>query len=259
MQNGGLRIKGIHKNSQLNKPLITVITVVFNGVDSLVRTIESVIEQTYENIEYIIIDGASTDGTINILKQYEDKIDYWQSEPDKGIYDAMNKAITLASGDWINFMNAGDVFVDKNVISCIFNNNSYTGIDVLFGDSIEINNNTERKIVCSSNSNDILKHPTYRHGASFIRASIHKKNMFDLSRNDLGFALDYYLIYSLKRKKYLFKKVDVCIMKYEKEGISSNVKKSALYNFRITFYHNPIYACIRFIGVNIKRILGLYK
>lgn len=66
------------------------------------------LNQTYSNIEYIIIDGGSTDGTIDIIKRYDDKITYWQSEPDNGIYDAMNKGIQKANGEWINFMNAGD-------------------------------------------------------------------------------------------------------------------------------------------------------
>ncbi len=83
-------------------------TVTYNAEELLEETILSVINQSYKNIEYIIIDGASTDGTIDIIKKYEEKIDYWMSEPDEGIYFAMNKAIEKATGKWINFMNAGD-------------------------------------------------------------------------------------------------------------------------------------------------------
>jgi len=91
-------------------PLITVITVVYNGAKYLEDTIKSVINQTYPNVEYIIIDGGSTDGTIDIIKKYEDYIDYWVSEPDKGIYDAMNKGWSLANDDSrILFLGAGDM------------------------------------------------------------------------------------------------------------------------------------------------------
>ncbi len=91
-------------------PLITVITVVYNGAKYLEDTIKSVINQTYPNVEYIIIDGGSTDGTIDIIKKYEDYIDYWVSEPDRGIYDAMNKGWSLANDDSrILFLGAGDM------------------------------------------------------------------------------------------------------------------------------------------------------
>ena len=91
-------------------PLITVITVVLNGERTLEETIKSVISQTYPNVEYIIIDGGSTDGTLDIIKKYEDYIDYWVSEPDKGIYDAMNKGWSLVNDDSrILFLGAGDM------------------------------------------------------------------------------------------------------------------------------------------------------
>ncbi len=93
-------------------PLISVITVVYNAEKLLETTIESVLEQTYTNIQYIIIDGGSKDGTLNIIKKYEDKIHYWKSEPDKGIYDAMNKAINVATGDWVYFLGAGDTLLN---------------------------------------------------------------------------------------------------------------------------------------------------
>lgn len=108
---GGLRTQGYFKTSQTDKPLITVITVVFNGEQFLEETIQSVINQTYDNVEYIIIDGGSTDGTLDIIRKYEHAIDYWVSEKDKGIYGAMNKGCDLALGAGLIFLNAGDRFI----------------------------------------------------------------------------------------------------------------------------------------------------
>lgn len=88
--------------------MISVITVSYNAVSTIEQTILSVINQTYSNIEYIIIDGGSTDGTIDIIRRYEDKIAYWVSEPDRGIYDAMNKGASKANGEYIAFLNSDD-------------------------------------------------------------------------------------------------------------------------------------------------------
>lgn len=92
-------------------PIASIITVVFNGVNSIERTIRSVIDQKQSNIEYIIIDGGSQDGTIDVIKKYESVIDYWISEKDKGIYNAMNKGAGIARGKYITFLNADDVFM----------------------------------------------------------------------------------------------------------------------------------------------------
>jgi len=104
------------------KPKISIITTVLNDRNNLEQTIQSVIEQTYPNFEYIIIDGGSTDGTIDVIKKYEKNISFWLSEPDKGISDAFNKGIKIANGDYINFQGAGDFLYDKQVLSKMMDN-----------------------------------------------------------------------------------------------------------------------------------------
>jgi glycosyltransferase involved in cell wall biosynthesis len=114
---GGLRLQErFNVRTDSNLPLISVITVVRNGEKTIEKTIQSVLDQTYNDIEYIIIDGCSSDRTISIIKKYEHKIAYWLSEPDEGIYDAMNKGISLASGDWIHLLNSDDRYYDRTVL-----------------------------------------------------------------------------------------------------------------------------------------------
>lgn len=105
---------------KFNKPLISIITVVYNGEKYIEETIQSVINQTYDNVEYIIIDGGSTDGTVDIINKYEDKIDYWVSEKDYGISDAFNKGVKVAKGDYINFQGDGDGFYSKDALEKVF-------------------------------------------------------------------------------------------------------------------------------------------
>ncbi|MBD2116252.1 MULTISPECIES: glycosyltransferase family 2 protein [Microcystis] len=149
---GGLRTKGYFKrsydeasglsdNSPL--PLVTIITVVFNGEKYLEQTIQSVINQTYDNVEYIVIDGGSTDGTVEIIHKYEDAIDYWLSEPDQGLYFAMNKAISLAMGEIIGNLNCGDWYeLDAIQNSVLALNDSQA--DYAYGSVYLVNQKGER-------------------------------------------------------------------------------------------------------------------
>ena len=100
----------------VESPLITVITVVLDAKLNLEKTIRSVAEQDYSKLEYIIIDGGSTDGSVEIIQQYSSIVSNWLSEKDKGIYSAMNKGVRMASGEWICFLNAGDIFVDSGIV-----------------------------------------------------------------------------------------------------------------------------------------------
>lgn len=120
---------------------ISLITVVFNAERSISRCIESVLQQTYDNVEYIIIDGASTDETIPIIDQYRHRVSHVLSEPDRGIYDAMNKGIKLATGDIIGMLNADDVFADFNILSNVARAFMQQQADIIYGDLDFINEN----------------------------------------------------------------------------------------------------------------------
>ena len=226
---------------------LSIITINRNNAEGLKRTLESVASQTCRDFEHIIIDGASTDESVDIIKEYVTSpagknVSYWVSEPDSGIYDAMNKGIEKANGEWVNFMNSGDVFFDSGVLKEIYDFPK-TDTDILFGDSIIIDGNKETECACSPDSDELLKHPTYRHGASFVKTTVHKQYPFDLSKKEFGYALDYNCIYQLKLNNYKFKKINKFILKYESIGISSlDIKQSYLYIYRITKNLKPFYA-----------------
>ena len=130
---GGLRTKNIFKKRSVEKPLITIITAVFNNEKYLEECILSLHNQKYENYEHIVIDGGSSDNTINIIKKYEDKIDYWCSGNDKGIYDAFNNGMQLATGDYIGFLNSDDYYSHNALELLIKYINKYPEKDFFFG------------------------------------------------------------------------------------------------------------------------------
>lgn len=157
------------------QPVISVITVCYNAAETIEETIQSVLEQTYADIEYIIIDGGSTDGTVEIIRKYAGRLAYWVSEPDKGIYDAMNKGIAAATGEYINFMNAGDTFHNEKVVEEVFSRDYPESCSVIYG-------KTQR----SYRWGTYIKTPRqdrldFCHQSTFIKTAVHKKIPFDLS------------------------------------------------------------------------------
>lgn len=129
-------------------PKISLITVCFNSESTIRDTLESVKKQTYKNIEYIVVDGASTDGTLGILKEYRDSIDVLISEKDRGIYDAMNKGIRVATGDFVGILNSDDVFsCNDSVEKIAFAINGNPMVDAVFGDLVYVDRNDLAKKV----------------------------------------------------------------------------------------------------------------
>ncbi len=116
-------------------PKLSVITVVFNDVKHIEKTIQSVLNQDFTNIQYIIIDGGSTDGTVDVIKKYQNNLYYWHSKADKGLYDAMNKGLDIATGDYVLFLNSGDVFYDNETVSKIFASAPQLQ-DIYYGDAM---------------------------------------------------------------------------------------------------------------------------
>lgn len=114
------------------RPLFSIITVVYNGAKHLEQSLCSILDQQYPNIEYIVIDGGSTDGTVDIIKQYEDRLSYWVSEPDQGIYNAMNKGLAKATGAYVAILNADDYSM-PNTLQTVAHQFETTGADIIYG------------------------------------------------------------------------------------------------------------------------------
>lgn len=133
IEQGGLRLKKIFKKSVNNYPLITIITSVYNGEKYLEETILSILNQKYKNVEYILIDGGSTDSTINIIKKYENKLDFWISEKDQGIYYGFNKGLSYSTGDIIGFVNSDDILFTDALKILVEYYNKFPNIDFIFG------------------------------------------------------------------------------------------------------------------------------
>ena len=130
---GGLRRRGFFKNDSKEKPLITVITVVLNNEQYLEESIKSLHQQKYDNYEHIIIDGCSTDKTLEIIKKYDSKIDYWSSKKDQGIYDAFNQGMRLAKGRYIGFLNSDDKYEANTFDILLRYISKYENKDFIFG------------------------------------------------------------------------------------------------------------------------------
>jgi glycosyltransferase involved in cell wall biosynthesis len=237
MKEGGLRTKNIFKKKSGNKPVLTIITVVRNGEEILEGTIKNIINQDYVNIEYIIIDGNSTDQTVNIIKNYEDKIDYWISEPDKGIYDAMNKGVQLATGDWINFMNAGDEFFNLEICSLIQNSTESVEFDVVYGNFLAIQKDSEAKILIKAKPiHKIIEGMVFCHQSVFI-----KRELLILEPFNLNFKIvaDYHQMLSLYFNKYKFQYVPLTISKIDIGGISYSNKNTILETIKVIHSFKP--------------------
>jgi glycosyltransferase involved in cell wall biosynthesis len=248
------------KTFDSSSPVITIVTVVYNGAKHLDKTIRSVLNQTYENVEYIIMDGGSTDGTVDIIKKYEGQLSYWNSSPDKGIYDAMNKAIDIATGEWINFMNCGDQFASPEVLKLFAK--SYDA-DILYGDAIIQYANFETTFK-KYPLNTMWKHSPFCHQACFIRTSLMKEYKYNLNYK-IGADHDIFYRAYIEGKRFQEIPETICYF----DGTEGTTKKRIItairdkrdialkYQFSISkwFYYQFFLAYI-YINITAKRILG---
>ena len=237
---GGLRTRGYFKQSfaaadqqslPMSLPLVTIITVVFNGEKYLEQTIQSVISQDYSNIEYLVIDGGSTDRTLEIIQQYEDKIDYWIAEADDSLYDAMNKGLQLSTGEIIGIINSDDAYVDQAVSKVVekfrqYQHTEYQNKLVFCGSMFGIDDDSNIKCTIHKPekvfNSTVHKTMPVNHPATFVCSLVYAN--VGLFNTDYKIAADYdliYRIYAEKAAKFILMDEEIASMRAS--GVSNQL------------------------------------
>lgn len=202
-------------------PKLSVITINFNNAEGLERTIKSVVAQGYEDVEYIVVDGNSTDGSVAVIDKYESSITKWISEPDTGVYQAMNKGIALATGDYLLFLNSGDYFYSEGVLSNI---EKYLGTEDLLLFDIHVK---------GQEKDFIKKHPdTIRFSFLFEETFAHqaiiiKRTLFDeVGHYDESYKIvsDWKFFIHAISKGYSYKTIHEVLSTYHLDGMSATAK-----------------------------------
>lgn len=245
---------------------ISIITVSYNAAATIEQTISSVVNQRYKDIEYIIIDGGSTDGTVDIIQKYADKIAYWVSEPDKGIYDAMNKGIKAATGDYIQIIGSDDCLYDSDTISKVAKNiqsdeEHSAGLADIYSYGIygvDDGKHIEKYAGNAHAKNNPDNHDMIPHGGMFVKRSIYLDNLFDISYKisaDYKFFLTCFMNHEIK-----FKFFDMPVMYFSLAGMSSvNEEKAVKENTRIYDELGISFVGWKFYIKKVMRMCGLFS
>ena len=208
---------------------VSVVTVCLNAKDVIEKTITSVINQNYDNIEYIIVDGSSSDGTIEVIDRYKDSISIIVTEGDSGVYDAMNKGIRLATGDLIGFMNAGDYY-EENIISAVVDTYEETNADIVYGDAVlvypEKMEHRSHKDVCLE---EYFERNPIIHQSVFVKAGLQKKHEFNTNYKILS-DYDFFLGRFISGATFAY--IDRIVSYYDMSGISSKEQVQTAFEAR---------------------------
>jgi glycosyltransferase involved in cell wall biosynthesis len=235
-----------------HKPLISIITVVLNGEKHLASTIKSVVNQTYKNIEYIIIDGGSTDGTLDIIKEHQSKIDYWISEKDKGISDAFNKGVKAAKGDYLNFQGDGDGFICNSALENVFDEID-SQKDILISTRVQRVDIDGKKIFTSKyiknfHKQSLLFRMSLPHQGLFTHASFFSK--FGLFDTNYRYCMDYdHLLRAYKEFPRVLTK-DIITAIWRADGIGNDKALEIFKEYDKTKRNNKILNNIILLFIN---------
>jgi glycosyltransferase involved in cell wall biosynthesis len=269
---GGLRSQGYFKqsydeasglsdNSPL--PLVTIITVVFNGEKHLEQTIQSVINQTYDNVEYIVIDGGSTDGTVDIIRKYENQIDYWVSEPDGGLYHAINKGITLCMGRLVGIIHAGDNYTLEAIVEVVEAYLKKTSAALFTGDCQCLFRDNYNWYIRSGNLGP-LPYKTLPHPSTFVSLETYKK--YGAFETSFKIASDYEFFCRCFAQSVEFIYINKTIAIMMNPGISNNYYMTAKEELMVRLRYLPkllaiiifLRSCLTITGHKALEYLGLW-
>lgn len=234
------------------KPLVSVITVVYNDSSHILQTMESVLSQTFKDMEYIVIDGGSNDDTVSLIQSKKEKLAYYISEKDAGIYDAMNKGIVQAQGEWVLFMNSGDSFYSETVLEDVFKDYKDNGESYICGNSCLIDEKRKTATIAEASFDGFKKYMPSFHQSIFARAYELKAHPFVLNYKMLS---DFIFFYNLYQRNPISKYIPIVISNYDLGGFSSvNLKLRAKEFSRFFFLKRSRYFFFWF-AVYIKKII----
>lgn len=219
---------------------LSIITINLNNRKGLQRTIDSVISQTFHDFEWIVIDGGSTDGSKELLEQYANHFAYWVSEPDKGIYNAMNKGIQMANGDYSLFLNTGDYLRETAILDKVFS--VFPGGDIIYGNlSLIYNGKEKEKRLYPNNPSfyDIYQH-SLPHPSTFIKTSLLKNSPYD---EQFRIAADWKFFLKMALDSIEFHHIEIFVSCFDLQGVSSTNTK-LLQEERDVIAHEVIPSCI---------------
>jgi glycosyltransferase involved in cell wall biosynthesis len=221
---GGLRTAGRFDGSpEEGRPLVSVVTVCLNSERHIAECMESVLAQTYDNIEYIIVDGGSTDRTLEIMRGYDERIAYWISEPDEGIYDAMNKGVGLARGDLVGILNSDDAYFPYTVEEVVRASLEHPEADVFHGDMLVIGKKGETRDIWRGSTEDMARKFQVMHPTCFVRRSIYDRYHYRL---EFSLGADCDLMFRLDSAGHVFYKIERPLALFRTGGASSDYYRS---------------------------------
>ena len=231
----------------MNKPLFSIITICYNAEATLEKTIQSVLAQTYPNVEYIVVDGASKDNTLAIINRYRPQLGKVVSEPDKGLYDAMNKGIGWATGDYLCFLNAGDTFFSANTLQeMVATLPADKQPDVIYGETALVDAEGQFVRMRRLQTPEVLTWRSFRQGMLVChQAFFARRELVPLYDLQYRFSADFDWCIRIMKQSHLLHNTHLTLVNYLDEGLTTRNQKASLKErFRIMAKHYGLFSTL---------------